>query len=185
VEPGSKRPTAWPSGIDIEMRPLNESLLPAAQRVYEEVPGYFAALTGSTLPKPDEARIDFEGLPPGHSLDRKYYFGIWRREEKDLVGILDYLDGYPRPSIGWIGLLLISERIQRRGLGRHAWEILAHWATRELWNREFQLGVLDTNPGALLFWNKMGFRRTGQSKPGPLGRTIIVFSRPALEDSSA
>ena len=79
-----------------------------------------------------------------------------------------------------IGLLLLAEPWQRRGIGR-AFATLVEQAIAA-WPEilRLRLGVVESNPGALAFWRKLAYRETGEVKPaGPdFLRQVIVLEKP-------
>jgi RimJ/RimL family protein N-acetyltransferase len=151
----------------------------ALQRVFEAAPGYFHAVTGLP-PGEAEAQSEFTALPPGRSYDDKFVWGLYRGDE--MIGCADVLRGYPDPSRAVIGLLLITERWQRQGLGRAFATLveqnIAAWPQIE----RFRLGVIASNPGALAFWHRMGYVETGEVKPTapPFRAEIIVLEKPLM-----
>ncbi len=158
------------------MRPLTDSDLGEAQAVYERAPAFFRILGLDAAPG-NCARENFEALPPGFPPARKHHFGIYLLPGQRLVGIADYLDGYPEPGIGWVGLLLLDESHQGRGLGREAWLTLLGWAEPELGAREMRLGVEAPNSKAVRFWTAAGFVPNGETSRGDYGHEVIVMAR--------
>jgi nucleoside-diphosphate-sugar epimerase/GNAT superfamily N-acetyltransferase len=174
-----RTPRRWPEGERLSMRPLDDSELEEAQGIYERAPAFFRSL-GLASPPSDGASDDFHALPSGFPRQRKHYLGIWSRPDGPLVGVADYLDGYPVPGVGWLGLLLLEEPHHGRGLGREACEALRRWAATELGARELRLGVEAPNQNAWQFWKAMGFEPTGETCTGDLGHQVLVMARPAL-----
>ena len=94
-----------------------------------------------------------------------------------MIGCADVIRGYPVRESAVIGLLLLAESWQRRGLGRAFAALIerrvASWPEIE----RFRLGVVASNPGALVFWRKLGYRETGEVKPpssGLVGKVIVL-----------
>jgi RimJ/RimL family protein N-acetyltransferase len=79
-----------------------------------------------------------------------------------------------------IGLLLIAEAWQRRGLGR-AFERLVVQTLGD-WSEitTVRIAVIETNAGALAFWRKLGYRETGERRPAspPFVADAIVLEQP-------
>ena len=149
----------------------------ALQRVLEAAPAYFQSVTGGP-PGASEAQSTFTALPPDKSYDDKFVWGLYCGE--DMIGCVDVIRGYPVRETSVIGLLLLAEAWQRRGLGR-AFATLAEQAIAA-WPEILRLrvGVVASNPGALAFWRKLGYRETGEVKPaGPdFRREVIVLEKP-------
>ncbi len=60
---------------------------------------------------------------------------------------------------------MVDERYQRRGVGRRAMElVLERW--RGLGAAEATLSVVPANPGAITFYESLGFRLTGEQHGG-------------------
>ena len=93
-------------GEPAEMREL--------QRVIEEAPTYAHRITG-TSPGPAEAQSTYTILPEGKSHEDKFVFGVYRAG--GMVGCADLIRGYPDAATAVLGLLLVSENHQRRGIG--------------------------------------------------------------------
>ncbi len=97
-----------------------------------------------------------------------------------MIGVADVVRGWNAPEKAVIGLLLIAQPWQRRGLGR-AFLTLIEDAIRA-WPEitTLRIGVLASNPGALAFWRRSGYRETGEIKPAtpPFVAETIVLEKP-------
>lgn len=103
---------------------------------------------------------DLESLPPNVSYDDKYY-GILIDEEKEPVGVLDLIFGYPKKNTAYIGLFVIDKRLQRKSIGRKIFSILEE----KLADMDFykiRLGVIKENINGKLFWESMGFKKINE-----------------------
>jgi GNAT superfamily N-acetyltransferase len=132
------------------------------QRVLEEAPEYARRVTG--LPPGDtEAQSVLRALPEGKSYADKFVFAI--DSDREMVGCADLIRGYPRPATAMLGLLLLSERQQRRGMGRRAYclleEIVRGWGSCE----RMRIGVVRANEQVMPFWTQLGFVPTGEVRP--------------------
>ena len=172
---GRLRPDAEPVGDrGLRVRELRADVdadVAALQRVLEAAPGYSLAVEGK-LPGPDDAREVFADHPPGRTAADKVVLGF--SDASGLVGCAEVLRGYPEPGIAWIGLLLFAEAALGRGFGPAALERVAEQAAA--WGcAGLQLGVIETNPRAVAFWQREGFveiRR--KAVPGFLGEAIVM-----------
>jgi ribosomal protein S18 acetylase RimI-like enzyme len=78
-----------------------------------------------------------------------------------------------------IGLLLVAESFQRRGIGALAYrrleEMIAAWESME----SIRIGVIETNLPAFDFWHRMGFVETGERSRSDqyIGDTVILEKR--------
>ncbi len=95
-----------------------------------------------------------KALPPNTSYEQKFYIGFY--QNKQLVAVLDYVVGYPKDKVVWIGLLMIDANYQQQGIAR---KIVQHFskAADSSGYQSIQLGVIAKNSSALAFWQKMGF----------------------------
>jgi GNAT superfamily N-acetyltransferase len=149
----------------------------ALQCVLEAAPGYFHSITG--LPPGDsEAQSMFTALPPDKIYADKFVWGLYSGEA--MIGCADVIRGYPVVEKAVIGLLLLAQAWQRRGLGR-AFAALIEQAIAD-WpevNR-LRIGVVASNEGALAFWRKQGYVATGEVKPGGSGfiADVVVLEKP-------
>lgn len=137
-------------------RPLdysNPEDIAVLQSVLEDAPKYSVQVKGH-LPLPSDAEDLFNDLPPGKSLDDKLIGGFWKNDL--MIGCVDICRGYPEPQIAFIGLLLFSEKYQRRGNGHEA---LTHIrALVGSWNcLSARVAVIEKNLSALQFWKREGF----------------------------
>ena len=77
-------------------------------------------------------------------------------EGEELLGCVDLIRGYPTPDTAYLGLLLLKECRQGRGIGSQVvlqlMEMAANWGCTNM-----RLGVIETNLPALYFWTKHGF----------------------------
>jgi RimJ/RimL family protein N-acetyltransferase len=130
------------------------------QAVLEGTPKYSLMTTGEPA-RPDAAERVFQALPEGRNYDHKLVFGVFLGSE--MVGCADLVRGYPNPETAMLGLLLIVEKHQNRGVGMTAYrtlekELLDSWPEIAT----VRIGVLHGNDGAFRFWKEAGFRDTGQ-----------------------
>jgi RimJ/RimL family protein N-acetyltransferase len=98
-----------------------------------------------------------------------------------MIGCADVIRGYPLREKVVIGLLLIAQPWQRRGLGR-AFAQLVEQAIRAWPEIErLRIGVVAVNEGALAFWRKLGYRETGETKANPqFVREVVVLEKPLV-----
>jgi diamine N-acetyltransferase len=91
------------------------------QRVLDDAPGYFERVTG-VPPGSAEAQSTYSVLPEGKDYEDKFVFGVYLGDT--MVGCADLIRGYPGPATAMLGLLLISEPHQGKGIGRQALQLL-------------------------------------------------------------
>jgi RimJ/RimL family protein N-acetyltransferase len=163
----------------LTLRPLTgqPAEMAALQRVLEAAPAYFLTVTG-LAPGNAEAQSTFTALPPGKTYEDKFVWGLY--EGDAMIGCADVIRGYPVRDKAVIGLLLLGEPRQGRGLGR-AFAALVEQAIAA-WPeiRCLRLGVATPNAGALAFWRKLGYGETGEVKSAPPGIVgdVLVMEKP-------
>jgi RimJ/RimL family protein N-acetyltransferase len=169
----------------LALRPLTgqRAEMAALQGVLEAAPAYFLTVTGLP-PGNAEAQSTFTALPPDKTYDDKFVWGLYARES--MIGCADVIRGYPVPEKAVIGLLLLVESWQRRGLGRAFATLIEQaigaWPEIET----LRLGVAAANSGAFAFWRELGYRETGEVKPPPPGfvSELHVMEKPLRRNRS-
>ncbi len=151
--------------MSLKLLPLNAkdpAHLSALQRVLEEAPTYSLNVSGAPQP-PEAAREAFEALPEGFPATNKFVLGIFQSHQ--MIGCADILRGFPESTTAMIGLLLLSEKHQGKGLGaesfRAAESLIRTWP--EI--RKIRIAVVLTNAQVLDFWKRCGFQETGNRRP--------------------
>ena len=80
----------------------------------------------------------------------------------ELVGILDYVPNYNGdPGAAFIELLMLAGPYRGRGLGKAAVDWLLSALHGEAGQKRLYAAVQTNNPGAIRFWQRLGFRITG------------------------
>ena len=152
----------------------------ALQCVFEAAPAYFRTVIGGP-PGNAEAQSTFTALPPEKGYDDKFVWGLYSGEA--MIGCADVIRGYPVRESAVIGLLLVAEDWQRRGIGRAFAALvesrIASWPEIV----RFRIGVVASNRRALAFWRKLGYRETGEIKTNPdFLREVIVLEKPVQRE---
>jgi RimJ/RimL family protein N-acetyltransferase len=148
------------------------------QQVFESSATYVHRATGLP-PGPADAQSTYSILPEGKAYDDKFVFGIF--VDARMVGCADLIRGYPDPGAAHLGLLLIAEEFQRQGIGAEACRQIEReirgWGTCS----RIRLGIVGTNYHVLPFWRRLGFVKTGETKPyryaNVLSETIVLEKR--------
>ncbi len=156
----------------------------ALQAVLEAAPRYFEAVCGGP-PGPAEAQSTFSALPAGKRYDDKRVYGLYAGDA--MIGVADVIRGWNAPDKAIIGLLLLAEGWQRRGIGR-AFAALVEQAILA-WPEiaTLRIGVVASNPDALAFWRRLGYLETGEVRPatGPFVAEIVVLEKPLARGDEA
>ena len=150
----------------------------ALQAVLEGAPSYAERVTGHP-PGAADAQGMYTILPPEIGYDDKFVWGV--ELDGELVGCIDVIRGWPQPDISHLGLLLIDEAHTGQGLGRAAYEELEAQVRRWPGIRHLRAAVVATNDDVLGFWLRMGFSKTGETKPYRYDKLVsetIILTKP-------
>jgi RimJ/RimL family protein N-acetyltransferase len=167
------------TGTDaLTLRPLagTTAQMAALQCVLEAAPGYFR-IVGGAPPGRAEAQSLFSALPVGKGYEDKFVWGLY--SSAAMIGCADVIRGYPTSDKAVIGLMLLAEPWQRRGLGRAfamlVEQAIAGWSAIE----RLRIGVALANPRALAFWKRVGYVETGEVKLAEsTGVMVAVLEKP-------
>lgn len=132
--------------------------------LYTRCADYFLMTSGEMPVDCDEL---FEDLPPDTAPEAKEVFGIIEGER--LIGVVDFVSGFPDSDTAIIGFLLIDPAYRGRGVGREVVERLADKATGKGLNR-LRVAVIEANEAADHFWRKQGFEEVLRTEPRPYGK---------------
>lgn len=132
------------------------------QKVLESAPSYSLKISGS-LPSSAEAQDLFVALPPGNDYSDKFVIGFY--SDNKMFGCADIIRSFPNEKTAMIGLMLLSENYQAKGLGRIVYELIEKFCLSWPEIERARIGVAETNSLVLPFWEKMGFVKTGERKP--------------------
>lgn len=143
----------------------------------------YSWLTESKGPAPADAEEILKVCPPGMGQEDKFVLAVLEGEE--LLGCVDLIRGYPTPDTAYLGLLLLKECRQGRGIGSQVvlrlMEMAANWGCTNM-----RLGVIETNLPALYFWTKHGFQQVDRKHiAGFSGDTLVmtcIVRRPLPSD---
>jgi GNAT superfamily N-acetyltransferase len=147
----------------------------AIHRVFVAAPDYCSRVIGEV---PALSEMTNPPLPPGKSAADHYFFGIYLDDE--MIGCADVLRGYPDQKTAYLGLVLLAESHQHRGLGAQAFaeveKIVSSW--REI--SAIRGAIVASNPIVIPFWEKMGFVDTGIRSPwrtDKVGSESLLFEK--------
>lgn len=92
-------------------------------------------------------------------LDQKYVFGIYLAGQ--MQGVADLLKAHPSSEVVTLDLFVISESLQKQGLGKKAFAELEDYIAT--WPSISKIQVSLTDPTTLAFWEKLGFKKLNAS----------------------
>ncbi len=163
--------------MTISLLPLEASLhTDALQRVYELSPAYWTMYHLAQAPAGQAAR-DLAAIEtePG-----RVGLGILVANEPgnprsgaQLVGLIDFRMHWPDPDTAYIGIVLVAEPFQRQRVATDAWSLLEPWLAAEAGLRVVRLGVEQFNPGALKFFQSLGFVLSGEAQRIRSGKRLV------------
>jgi len=140
---------------------------PHIQSCFDGAPDYFVCTEGA----PPGADAAVQLLADAEVDEQRQVFVLAPRTGGRPVGVLDLLLDYPEPETAQIVLLLFRESCQGLGYGRETTAALeAALAARGF--RALRLSVVDENPGAQAFWERLGFAEVGR-----LDRGVTVYEK--------
>jgi diamine N-acetyltransferase len=147
-----------------------------AQCILEAAPTYERLVSDKDV-SPDAGEEFFTALPPGKTHDEKACF-IIRCDNED-VGVIDCIRAWREVGFAHIGLLLIAESHQGRGIGAMAMRELEAWVT-SAWpeTHTLRIGVIENNLAAFAFWKKLGFVDTGERRDNGFVAPAAVLLKP-------
>jgi ribosomal protein S18 acetylase RimI-like enzyme len=140
---------------------LDDSREAELQAFYEGCRDYFELVTGQPPSKTEAAEL-LAAVPRGKTLDDKFVVGLFDAPGH-LVGVLDVIRDFPRPREWYLGLLLFEPTLRGKKLGDRVFHRLEEWI-RAQGGEAVHLIVEEVNPGALRFWERMGFEVRGMGK---------------------
>ncbi|AZQ41653.1 GNAT family N-acetyltransferase [Streptococcus periodonticum] len=149
-------------------RILIEKDIPSILSLYESNPLYFQHCP----PEPNLASVkeDMLRLPEGKAKADKFYVGFWNNSK--LVAVMDFVYAYPDEETVFIGLFMVDQAYQRKGIGSQiVTEALAYF-TKNF--RKARLAYVKGNPQSRHFWEKQGFKPIGCKVKQELYTVVIV-----------
>jgi RimJ/RimL family protein N-acetyltransferase len=131
------------------------------QACLEGAPDYFARTEGGPAAPDAALRLveETEADP-----DRRVY-SLAPHSGGPAVGIIDLYLRHPDPGTAHIGLLLFREACQGLGYGQETIAALEH-ALLRAGLTTVRCSVGDENPGALAFWERVGYAEVGRIEGG-------------------
>ncbi|MFT4417087.1 GNAT family N-acetyltransferase [Fredinandcohnia humi] len=80
------------------------------------------------------------------------------KKNDEYVGILEYTMENPNDQMPWLGLLVVNQNSQNKGIGREIYRIYEEEMRKRNVN-EIRLGCMAENLIGLSFWEKQGFNK--------------------------
>lgn len=142
--------------FNIELSIVNPNEHERIQIILDEAPTYHMNTEG-IHPIPNAGRETLTALPEGFNGKLKHVLVLTLHGED--IGVVDLLENFPEKGTAFLGLLLLKESHQGKGLGRLCFlEVQKYIMSLDC--QRIRIAVVDSNP-VEPFWEKMGFQRTG------------------------
>lgn len=141
---------------------------------YTEAPDYWLLAEGRCDPDHYAAAF-FTDCPPGCDPAASHRLGLFLGPR--LSGLAELSFGFPQPGDAYLGLMVLGTWAQGQSLGPGFLaevERLARAADAE----NLYLGVLGRNPRGAAFWQRQGFRLTGDQRQTDQGDVVRRMVKP-------
>lgn len=134
---------------------------------------YFYSKTQNHEVTIEECLEDIDALPPRVEKSKKTFVALYDKDK--CLAVIDFIEGYPKEDIGYLGLLMLDESIQRKGVGE---KILTNIfkVARDKKFKIIELACHETNKSGFDFWTKMGFFDVRKSKRETDGKIYKLIS---------
>ena len=110
-------------------------------------------LVKEKLPTLEGARESYTILPPNTSREQKI-FAVFYKKGK-CTAVLDFIQGYPKESVGFIGLFMLAADCQGKGIGKKMFRHIRE-AAEKAGLEKLRLGCYAANEPSRIFWEKTG-----------------------------
>jgi RimJ/RimL family protein N-acetyltransferase len=148
----------------------------ALQRVYELTPSYWDRYGLLSAPDGQGSR-DLRDMAQDSS---RYGLGILLPNQPgnpaagaQLVGLIDFRLHWPERGVAYVGLIMVAEPFQRRGIAKASWRLLEEWLGQQAGINRVRLGVEQFTPESVKFLEALGFHLTGDSQRIRSGRRLV------------
>ena len=108
----------------------------------------------------EECIEDITALPPKIEMEKKTYVAFYSQNQ--CMAVLDFVEGYPRKEVGYIGLLMLNQKAHGKGIAKHIFSKVCEVA-KEVGFSKLELACYETNQIGFAFWSKMGFNEIRRS----------------------
>ena len=112
-------------------------------------------LVKEKLPTLEGARESYTILPLNTSREQKT-FAVFYKKGK-CTAVLDFIQGYPKESVGSIGLFMLAADCQGKGIGKKMFRHIRE-AAEKAGLEKLRLGCYAANEPGRIFWEKQGFQ---------------------------
>lgn len=169
-----------PPELGLTVRRLEEKDTAALQALCDACADFHVLIYGQPA-GPEEARNLLTELPPGRTLEDKFFLGLFTPRPR-LCGVLDLVRDYREPGEWYLGLLLLEPGARGQGLGEGVVRAAEGW-TKAQGARRIRLNCAEQNTSGRRFWERRGYREDRRFPPRQLGarETVLVELLHVLE----
>lgn len=150
--------------MKISFREVNAVNIQEVHEVYaviRQAPQYFLNVAGVKTVSLETALKEMKDQPSKHVPSHQKIFLVVILDDKP-IGVADFHKDHPNVGTAYIGLLLIGEKFQKKGIGKAVYENLETWIKKNCKVEMLLLGVSVAN-NVEGFWTKMGFKKNGKT----------------------
>ena len=105
-------------------------------------------------PTREEILKDLHITPPGIAASNKYYVGFY--QDKELIAVMDLVDGYPKADIAYIGFFMMNLKYQGNQIGTAIISEVIDYL-KSIGKTSVRLAIDKGNPQSSHFWKKNSF----------------------------
>lgn len=134
---------------------------------------YFYSKTQGHMVTREECLEDLHALPPHVPFSNKTYVAFYEKES--CIAVIDFIEGYPNESTGYIGLFMLHEKVHRKGIGEKLLKGLCEVA-KDIGLTHIELACYEENERGHMFWTKMGFQEIRRSNRENDGKIYTLIS---------
>ncbi|MGZ6441032.1 MAG: GNAT family N-acetyltransferase [Pseudobdellovibrionaceae bacterium] len=128
--------------------------------IFKKSPGYFLRVDG-VEPTLKTVQHAIQDEPEKRTETYRKEFLVVEYQDQP-IGVVDIHIHHPEPGMVYIGLLLVTEDLFGKGLGRRIYDLVEHYVKMIFEVKLIRLGVSEDNDVSE-FWKKMGFSRNGKT----------------------
>jgi GNAT superfamily N-acetyltransferase len=162
----------FPADTGLTARRLDEKDTVVLQALCDACADYYVLIEGRPA-GPGEGQHQLAELPPGKTLEDKFFFGLFTPRPR-LCGALELMRDFREPGEWYLGLLLLEPAVRGRGLGERVLRTAEDWA-RSQGARRMRLACAEQNEGGRRFWERQGYREDRRFPPRRMGLRETVF----------
>ncbi len=150
------------SGLEFRLLTWDEDQILQLQKCFEETPQWAGRFEELPL-RSDYARDIRRYLPDGTTYADKFTFGIYF--ENRIIGCADIYRHCPNRSVATLGLLVVSEKFQRKQIGSAAYAFVENEVRKWQGIESVVCWINKESESQAPFWEKLGYRFLEKSEP--------------------